>query len=53
MNGMDRSYVGRLLRLLSLSPDIVEAILRGDESTGMSLAELRRGVEVLWKDPGR
>ncbi|MFP4217164.1 MAG: hypothetical protein ACLFVH_14695, partial [Phycisphaerae bacterium] len=28
----DRTYVGRMLRLTSLAPDIIEAILRGDLS---------------------
>ena len=35
--GFDRTYVGRMLRLTSLAPDIVEAILRGDEPEGLSL----------------
>ena len=30
--GCDRTYVGRMLRLTSLAPDIIEAILRGDLS---------------------
>ena len=30
-NGVDRTYVGRLLRLTSLAPEIVERILEGDE----------------------
>jgi hypothetical protein len=38
-------YVGRLLRLTSLAPAIVEAILRGDEPNGISL-------EKLWRDAG-
>jgi hypothetical protein len=31
-NGVDRTYVGRILRLTSLAPEIVERILTGDES---------------------
>jgi hypothetical protein len=45
---VDRSYVGRMLRLTSLAPDIVEAILRGDEPEGMSLEKLRRELPVVW-----
>lgn len=33
-NGVDRTYVGRILRLTALSPDIVERILDGDEPRG-------------------
>ena len=32
--GVDPTYAGRILRLTSLAPDIVEAILRGDEPEG-------------------
>ena len=52
-HGVDRSYIGRLLQLTSLSPSVVEAILRGNEPQAMSLAVLRQGVEVLWKEQGR
>jgi hypothetical protein len=38
--GMDASYVARILRLSLLAPDIVEAIMRGDEPSGLSLARL-------------
>ena len=34
---MDRSYIGRIMRLALLAPDIVEAIVRGDEASGMSV----------------
>jgi hypothetical protein len=40
----DRIYVGRMLRLTSLAPDIIEAILRGDEPAGLSLEKLRQPV---------
>ena len=38
--GCDRTYVGRMLRLTSLAPDIIEAILGGDEPDGLSLENL-------------
>ena len=38
---VDRSYVGRLLKLTSLAPDIVEAVLMGNEPSGLSLGRLQ------------
>jgi len=35
--GCNRTFVARMLRLTSLSQDIIEAILRGDEPAGLSL----------------
>ena len=32
--GVDRTYAGRMLRLTSLAPDIIEAVLRGKEPGG-------------------
>ena len=46
--GCDRTYVGRMLRLTSLAPDIVEAILRGDEPDGLSLEKLSKNLPVRW-----
>ena len=48
--GVDRSYIGRLLRLTSLAPDIIEAILAGDEPDGMSLEKLRKKLPVSWEE---
>lgn len=50
---VDRSYVSRLLQLTSLAPDIIEAILRGDEPDGLSLAKLRRDLPVRWDEQAR
>lgn len=49
-NGVDRTYVGRFLRLTSLAPEIVERILNGDEPEGISLAKLRNDLPVLWAE---
>ncbi|MDC0274517.1 hypothetical protein OAK91_07285, partial [Planctomycetaceae bacterium] len=49
-NGGDRTYVGRILRLTSLSPEIVERILNGDEPEGISLRRLQKGVPVAWTE---
>ena len=37
-----------MLNLTALAPDIVEAILRGDEPEGISLRELQNGLPVYW-----
>ncbi|NBB81560.1 MAG: hypothetical protein GVY36_19325 [Verrucomicrobia bacterium] len=48
--GCDRTYVGRMLRLTSLAPDIIEAILRGQEPDGLSLEKLRKNLPVRWDE---
>jgi len=48
--GCDRTYIGRMLRLTSLAPDIIEAILRGDEPDGLSLEKLRKNLPVRWDE---
>ncbi|NLF32029.1 MAG: hypothetical protein GX591_14225 [Planctomycetes bacterium] len=48
--GVDRTYVGRMLRLTSLAPDLIEAILRGREPEGMSLEKLRKDLPVRWSE---
>lgn len=45
---VDRSYAGRILKLTSLSPDIVELILVGNTPEGISLRQLRRGIQLVW-----
>ena len=45
---VDRSYIGQILKLTSLAPDIVEAILAGNEPSGLSLGTLRGGVPMAW-----
>jgi hypothetical protein len=48
--GVDRTYVGRMLRLTALAPDIVEAVLRGNEPSGMSLRQLQKELPVNWDE---
>ena len=48
--GCDRTYVGRMLRLTSLAPDIIEAILKGDEPKDISLAKLRKKLPMRWDE---
>ena len=49
-NRVDRTYVSRILRLTGLAPDIVEAILRGDEPNGLSLRKLKDDLPVCWQE---
>ena len=49
-NRVDRTYVGRILQLTSLSPSIVEQILAGNEPADLSLRQLRKGVPVVWSE---
>lgn len=49
-NGVDRTYVGRILRLTSLAPAIVERILSGDEPEGISLRRLQKGLPFVWTE---
>ena len=44
------SYVGRVLRLTLLAPDIVERILGGRQPEHMTLAVLMRPFAVDWTE---
>ena len=46
---MDNSYVVRILKLTTLAPDIIEAILHGEEPSGLSLAKLIRTFPMDWE----
>ncbi len=48
--GVTRSFVNRLLRLTLLAPDIVEAILDGQQSEGMQIEELTRAMPIAWEE---
>jgi len=45
---VDRSYVGRIMRLALLARDVVDAILRGAEPSELSLARLTGRLPLLW-----
>jgi hypothetical protein len=45
---INASYVGRVLRLTLLAPDIVETVLDGQQRAQMTLAVLVRRFPVLW-----
>jgi len=46
--GISESYVGRVLRLTLLAPDIVEAILNGRTAPDLRIERLMRTLEVQW-----
>ena len=45
---INKSYVGRVLRLTLLAPDIVEAILGGRQPAELQLEDLLRRFPVGW-----
>lgn len=47
---VDRSYVGRMIKLTLLAPDIIEAIIRGREPSGLSLARLLEVCSIRWSE---
>ena len=47
---INETYVGRVLRLTLLAPDIVEAILNGRQPAGLQLDGLQRRFPVEWRD---
>jgi hypothetical protein len=47
---LDQSYIARTIRLASLAPDIIEAVMDGQEPDGLSLWDLRRDVPLLWQE---
>ena len=51
--GIAPSYMTRVLRLTLLAPEIVEAILAGTQSSGLTLARLLQGSLTVghWRQP--
>jgi len=47
---VDRGYLGRLLQLTLLAPDIVEAILHGRRPCDLSLPALMEIISVTWAE---
>ncbi len=47
---LDGSYVSRILRLTLLAPDIVAAILDGDQPEGLTLGDLMEPLPMLWSE---
>jgi hypothetical protein len=48
--GINASYVSRVLRLTILAPDIVKSILDGTHSSSLGLAALMRPFDVIWNE---
>ena len=47
--GINKSYVSRILRLALLAPDIVETILAGRTDHAMVLERLERPIPMEWE----
>ena len=50
---INKSYVGRILRLACLAPYIVEQILAGTADQRMMLEALKKGLPVGWENQRR
>lgn len=48
--GLDRAYVGRVLKLTLLAPEIILAILDGCEPSGLSLEKLLKPMPMGWDE---
>ena len=52
--GHDHSYVSRIMRLATLSPRIIEAIVDGAEMpTTLNVARARKAIPLLWEEQER
>lgn len=47
---IDRHHMARMMRLTLLAPDIIEAILSGNEPDGFSLNQLTSEIPMLWDE---
>jgi len=45
---VEPSFVSRIMRLMLLAPDSIEAILDGRETSGLSLEKLTKALPVNW-----
>jgi hypothetical protein len=50
---LDRGYLGRLLQLTLLAPDLVEAIVEGRQPEGVTLPLLLEPFPVEWAQQRR
>jgi hypothetical protein len=50
---LDRGYLGRILQLTLLAPDIVEAILDGRQPEGLELPRLMESLSAEWPEQRR
>ncbi len=47
---LDRGYLGKILMLTLLAPDIVEAIMKGRQPAELGVHVLREGFSVEWRE---
>jgi hypothetical protein len=47
---IERGYLGSLLRLTLLAPDMVDAILAGHDCTGVALPALLEPFPIVWAE---
>jgi hypothetical protein len=50
IEGVDASFLHRILRLTLLAPDITEAILDGRQPNGLMLEDLRSILPLAWEE---
>lgn len=50
---VDGSYIARILKLTTLAPDIIQAILNGEDPDGLSLAKLTQTFPEDWVEQRR
>jgi site-specific DNA recombinase len=48
--GLDERYVSRILQCAFLTPDIVEAILDGQQPADFTMEKLRTGLPLSWAE---
>ncbi len=53
LEGVDNSYVGRMVNLTTLAPDIVDAILQNALPEQVTLLDLAISPPVLWEEQRR
>ncbi|MFC0386858.1 hypothetical protein [Muricoccus vinaceus] len=49
---LDRGYMGRLLQLTLLAPNLVEAVLDGRQSDQLDLPSLLKSIPLIWEQQG-
>ena len=50
--GINKSYISRILRLALMAPDIIEAILGGRADQSLMLERLERPLPADWQEQG-
>ena len=51
--GINKSYISRILRLALMAPDIIEAILAGTADQSLMLDRLERPLPASWEEQWR